>query len=82
MTWNVEGLRRNVFNLKYFTDIHSPDIIFLSEPQIFAHDVDLVMSYLQGEYCFTLNSADKYDLDLPLTSNRAHGGTMTVESLS
>ena len=78
MTWNVEGLRRNVFNLKHFTDIHDPDIIFLSEPQIFTHDVDLVMSYLQGEYCFTLNSADKYDLDLPLTSNRAHGGTMTL----
>ena len=78
MTWNIEGLRRNIYNLKHFLGIYKPDIIFLSEPQIFAHDVDLVMKYLCGEYCYSLNSADNYDQELPFTKSRAHGGTMVL----
>ena len=78
MTWNCEGLRRNIFNIKHFTDLHKPDFVFLGEPQIFAHDVELVMKYLRGEYCYSLNSLDKYDLELPLTQSRAHGGTMVL----
>ena len=81
MTWNLEGFGRNVLNLKHFINIHLPDIIFLTEPMIFASDADLQMKYLCGEYCFTLNSADKYDPELPLIKSRAHGGTMILWKL-
>ena len=36
------------------------------------------MKYLSGDYCFSLNSADKFDPDLPLTKSRTHGGTMIL----
>ena len=36
------------------------------------------MKYLYGEYCYSLNSSDKYDLELPMTKSRAHGGTMIL----
>ena len=81
MTWNLEGFGRNVLNLKHFINIHLPDIIFLTEPMIFACDIDLQMKYLRGEYCFSLNSADKYDPELPLIKSRAHGGTMILWKL-
>lgn len=78
ITWNLEGLRRNIFNLKHFTDLYSPDFAFISEPQIFSSDVDLVMQYLRGDYCFSLNSEDKHDQELPLVTSKAHGGTMIL----
>ena len=78
MTWNIEGFSRNLFNLKHFITMHSPDIILLSEPQIFNVDIDSQMRYLSGEYSFSLNSADKYDPELPLLKSRAHGGTMVL----
>ena len=78
MTWNIEGFRRNLFNLKHLINIHSPDFVYLSEPQIFGNDVDSQMKYLSGDYCFSLNSEDNYDPDLPLTKSRAHGGTMIL----
>ena len=34
--------------------------------------------HLQGEYCYALNSADKYDPELPLVKPKAHGGTMVL----
>ena len=77
-TWNIEGLGRNIFNLKYFVDQHHPDLILLSEPQIFANDLELVMRPLSGEYLACLNSADKYDPELPLFKSKAHGGTMAL----
>ena len=76
MTWNVEGLSRNIFNLKHFTQTYHPDLVFLSEPQIFTHDVKNVMGYLKVEYSYSLNTADKYDHELSLIKNRASGGTM------
>ena len=78
LTWNCEGLRRNIFSIQHFLSKLMPDLVFLSEPQIFAHDLDLVMTYLRGEYCCSLNSPDMYDLELPLASSRAHGGTMVL----
>ena len=66
MTWNIEGLKRNVHNLKHFVDNYDPDFIFLAEPQIFQCDLDNVMEYFTGKYVYSLNSADKYDLGLPL----------------
>ena len=78
MTWNIEGLRRNVFNLKYFVEQHAPDLIFLSESQIFATDIDLVMSHLHGEYSWFLNSEDKHDPELPMVKTRSYGGTLVM----
>ena len=54
MIWNIEGLSRNIYNLKHFTEIYQPDLIFLSELQIFIHDVEQIMGYLKGEYNYSL----------------------------
>ena len=78
LTWNIEGLGRNILNLKHFIDRHQPDLVFLSEPQIFANDLDLVMSPLSGCYNASLNSADKFDPELPLLKSRASGGTLAL----
>ena len=78
MTWNIEGFARNLFNLKYYADIHHPDIIFLSEPQIFSSDIGLVMKPLASTYSVSLNSADKYDPELPLMKSKANGGTLIL----
>ena len=58
--------------------MHQPDFIFLSEPQIFANDLELSMKTFQGEYKCSLNSDDKYDPELPLIKSKAHGGTLVL----
>ena len=78
MTWNIEGFRRNTLNLTHYVNTYSPDFIFLSEPQIFSCDVANAMSFLRGEYVYSLNSSDKYEHDLPLLSSKAYGGTMVL----
>ena len=79
MTWNIEGVSRNLLNLKHFIDIHhQPDLIFLCEPNVFACNIDLVMKPLADTYKFALNTADKYDPELPLIKSKAHGGTMVM----
>ena len=78
LTWNLEGLFRNIFHLKHFTNNINPDIICIGEPQIFQHDLNIVMKPLQGEYKWSLNSADKHDPDLPFVKSKAHGGTMIM----
>ena len=82
MTWNLEGFSRNVYNLKYFAAHHQIDFVFISEPQIYQCDVELSMASLKGEYCYALNSADKYDQELPLVKPKAHGGTMILWKVS
>ena len=81
MSWNIEGLARNIHSLKHFANIHLPDLIFISEPQIYQNDIDLIMLHLRGEYNFSLNSDDKFDLDLPLVKSKANGGTMILWKL-
>ena len=78
LTWNIEGFSRNVLNLKHFTKKHFPDFIFLSEPQIYSNDLELAMKPIQGEYLCSLNSADKFDPELPLIKSKAHGGTLAL----
>ena len=78
MTWNIEGLKRNIFNLKELLSRETPDFIFLSESQIFSSDVVKAMIFLQGEYSFHSNSEDCFDHDLPLIKMRASGGTLTL----
>ena len=67
MAWNIEGLNRNIYNLKHFTENHQPDLIFLSKRQIFTHDVEHNMGYIKGKYNYSLITADKYDPVLPLS---------------
>ena len=78
LTWNIEGLKRNIYELKELTRIYSPSLILLSEHQLFQCDAEQNMSYFKGEYMFYINSEDQFDPDLPLTSSRAHGGTMAM----
>ena len=57
---------------------HSPDLVFLNETAIFQHDVSQVTKPIGGEYCYSLNSEDNFDPELPLFKNRSHGGTMIL----
>ena len=78
LTWNCEGLKANIFTLKTFIGQHSPDLCFLSEPQVFQADIDAILEYVKGEYCHFLNSDDLYYPDLPLTKNKCSGGTLCL----
>ena len=78
LSWNIEGLSRNVFNLKHFSDLYQPDLVFLSEPQIHSCNLAQTLKHLSGAYASSLNSADIYDPELPLVKSKAHGGTMVL----
>ena len=78
MTWNIEGLKRNIFNLRDLLNIEAPHMIFLSETQIFQSDINHCVNYLAGVYSYHLNSEDQFDKDLPLVSPKSVGGTMTL----
>jgi len=39
LSWNIEGLSRNINNLDHFVNQFHPSMIFLSDPQVFACDV-------------------------------------------
>ena len=78
MTWNIEGFSRSSFEIKQLIDSVSPELIFLSEPCLFQCDANLATNLLSHQYSFFLNSEDFYEPDLPLHTNRAHGGTMTL----
>ena len=78
LTWNLEGLRRSIFSLKYLLDLSSPEICLLSEPNTFSHDMSPLMSHLSDKYCWYLNCEDLYDLDAPLIKNKTYGGTMAL----
>ena len=78
MTWNIEGIKGNIFNLIQLIQIYSPDIILLSEPQIYRCDIDQCLSALRGEFSYYLNSEDSFDEDLPLEKSRASGGTLAL----
>ena len=78
LTWNVEGLKRNKFALKYFIDLVSPDFIFLNETLLFQFESILATDLFHGEYCHELNSDDKHDPELPFIKNRSSGGTMIL----
>ena len=59
-------------------DIHTPDLVFLSEPMTFQCDLLNQMEYFKGEYCASLNSEDLHNPELPLISSRAKGGTLVM----
>ena len=78
LTWNIEGLKKNIFNLKYFISLSSPDLLFLSEPNLFSHDLGPLMKHLGDEYSWYLNSEDKFDNEAPFCKNKTFGGTMVL----
>ena len=78
MTWNIEGLKANIFVLSEILLTSLPDLVFLSEPQIYLTDIQEQLSYVEHEYCYWLNSADLLDPELPQTKSRATGGTLAL----
>ena len=78
LSWNIEGFRRNYLNLKHFCDDYQPQMVFLSEPQIFHCDIDLLASSFRGQYSFLLNSEETSNPELALDCAKAHGGTMIL----
>ena len=78
LTWNIEGVTRNLLDLKEYVDREDPDLIFLQEPMCFQCDLTKVNDILGDKYCCILNSDDKFDPELPLQTNRAHGGCLTL----
>ena len=53
-------------------------MVFLSEPQTFLCDIDLLASSFQGQYSFLLNSEETSNPELALDCAKAHGGTMIL----
>ena len=78
LTWNLEGLKRNLFSLKYFTELTDADLVFLSEQNIFTHDVLPLMAHLSTKYSFYVNSEDMHDPEASFTKSKTHGGTMIL----
>ena len=54
------------------------DFIFISEPHLFQCDLVSATMPLSSSYKSFLNSDDLYNHELPLTSNRAFGGTLSL----
>ena len=78
ISWNIEGLARNIYNLDHFLSQLKPNLIFLSEPQVFSRDIKRLMSLFSGSYKFILNSEDSHDPDLPMDRLRAKGDTVAM----
>ena len=78
LTWNCEGIKNGIFALKDVLCEYAPDLVFLNESQIFSADIDTTLGYISGSYCFSLNSDDVHDSDLPLTRSKSHGGTLLL----
>ena len=71
-------MKRNWYSLRVLSDLHSPDLIQLSEPMLFQSDILNIMQYFKGEYCAFLNSEDLHLQDLSFQVNKAKGGTMIM----
>ena len=78
MTWNIEGLSRNRWNLLKILQDEDPSFIFITEPWLHLPDAPLVLKELLHQYNFFLNSEDRHDNLLSLVKSRAHGGTLAL----
>ena len=78
MTWNIESIKSHIYVLCGILTDKRPDLVFISEPQIFQSDISETMSCLKGEYVFHLNSDDLHDPELALIKSRAVGGTLVM----
>ena len=77
LTWNIEGLKSNLFALSDLLTNNLPDLVFLSEPLIYQHDLEYLVKYLSS-YVATLSSYDFFDPEMALDSSRTFGGTMVL----
>ena len=59
-----------------------PDLVFLSEAQIFKCDLPLVSPYFNGHYSIHLNSDENSCEGLAMVSNKSHGGTAILISMN
>ena len=64
--------------LKNVLSSYKVGLACISEPQLFQCDTYQIFQYLEGEYCWHLNSEDLLDPELPLVKTRAHGGTLMI----
>ena len=78
ISWNIEGLARNINNLDHFIHVLHPTMIFLSEPQVFACDVRQILQPLSANFNYFLNSEDSHDETLALDYVKAKGGTLAI----
>ena len=78
LSWNIEGILRNIFNLKHLVQTELPSLIFLSEPWLHLSDSPLALDLLAHHYNYFLNSEDRHDDLLSLKKSRAHGGTLSL----
>ena len=76
LTWNIEGMKHHVHYLRENLLDDCIDVAFLSEPQIYQHELQTIMRSFENSYSFSLNSDDLYDLELPMKISHAKGGTM------
>ena len=60
------------------SDEYKPDLILLSEPQIFQRDLGLLSKPFLGQYSFLLNSEENSNSDLALESPKAFEGTLIM----
>ena len=82
LSWNIEGVKRNLYSLKRVTSLIKPNLIFISEPQLFISDLTNCMSLFRGEYYCELNSEDKFDPEIAMLKTHAKGGTMVMWQVS
>ena len=78
MSWNLEGLDRNVHSLKHFIESFSPSLVFLSEPQVFDCDISMLLQNMSPLFSFSLNSECKFNDSLALIKRKAKGGTLLM----
>ena len=78
MTWNIECVKPHHYALSDVLLSQLPDLVFLSEPQVYQTDIGYQMSTVKHEYCYWLNSDDLFDPDLPLVKSKAVGGTLAM----
>ena len=74
----LRGIKNNIFLLKSILCDNKVCFAFISEPQLYQCDAYQIFQYLEGEYCWHLNSDDVLDPELPMVRSRAHGGTLTL----
>ena len=71
-------MKNSIFQLKNVLSTSKISFACLSEPQLYQCDVQQLLQYLEGDYCWHLNSDDLPDPELPLVKSRAFGSTMML----
>ena len=78
LTWNIEGISRNRFNLLQIAKDQDLSFIFIAEPWLHLPDAPLVLQDFCHHYSYYLNSEDRHDPLLSMMKSRAHGGTLAM----